>query len=99
VLKCVLLDGIFHALADPTRRFILEVLCDGETSAGELAEPFPLELNTVLWHLRVLERNGLVKTQKLGQVRRCRIDPQGLQLLDEWVRQRRKAWDPRLRRR
>ncbi|HKD53079.1 MAG TPA: metalloregulator ArsR/SmtB family transcription factor [Steroidobacteraceae bacterium] len=98
MLKCILLDGIFLALSDPTRRFMLEVLCDGELSAGELAEPFPLELSTVLWHLRVLEQNGLIHTEKLGHVRRCCIDPQGLRLLDEWVTQRRKAWDPRLRR-
>ena len=94
MLKCILLDGIFQALSDPTRRFILEVLCDGETSAGELAEPFALELTTILWHLKVLEQNGLVRTEKLGGVRRCRIDPQGLRLLDEWVTQRRKSWKP-----
>jgi DNA-binding transcriptional ArsR family regulator len=96
MLKCVLLDGIFHALSDPTRRFILEGLCDGESSVGEIAEPFPLELATILWHLKVLEKSGLIRTEKLGLVRRCRIDAEGLRLLDEWVVQRRKAWDPDL---
>jgi DNA-binding transcriptional ArsR family regulator len=98
VLKCLALDGIFRALSDPTRRFILEGLCDGESSVGEIAEPFALELSTILWHLKVLEQSSLIRTEKYGQVRRCRIDPTGLRLLDEWVTQQRKAWDPRVQR-
>jgi DNA-binding transcriptional ArsR family regulator len=73
-------------------------LCDREASVTEIAEPLPLALSTILNHLRVLERSGLIQTEKRGQVRRCRLDPQALQLLGEWVTQRRYLWDPDLAR-
>jgi len=77
VLKCLALDGIFHALSDPTRRFILEGLCDGESSVGEIAEPFALELSTVLWHLKVLEQSSLIRTEKYGPRRGCACSMSG----------------------
>jgi DNA-binding transcriptional ArsR family regulator len=98
MLKCLTLDPIFHALADPTRRFIVEGLCDGQASVSEIAEPLPLALSTILQHLKVLERSGLIHTEKRGAVRSCRLEPQGLQLLGEWVMERRYAWDADLAR-
>src|SRR5215469_8107442 len=93
MLKCLALDRIFQALADPKRRFIVEGLCDKEASVAEIAQLFPLALPTILQHLRTLEGSGLIRTEKIGHVRRCRIDPQGLHLLGEWVTQRRYVWD------
>jgi DNA-binding transcriptional ArsR family regulator len=90
------LDLIFHALSDPTRRWIVEDLCDREASVGQLAEPLPIELSTILQHLKVLEHSGLIRTQKIGRVRRCCIEPQSLRILDEWVTRRRRVWDHRL---
>jgi DNA-binding transcriptional ArsR family regulator len=87
---------MFYALADPTRRFIVEGLCDTEASVSKIAEPLPLALSTVLQHLKVLERSGLIHTEKRGQVRRCRLDPQALRLIGEWATQRRYVWDPDL---
>jgi DNA-binding transcriptional ArsR family regulator len=96
MLDCVALDKIFHALADPTRRFMIEALCDGEASVSWLAEPFPLSLPVILRHLRVLETGGLIQTEKDGRNRICRIEPQGLRLLDRWIAHRRRVWDHRL---
>jgi DNA-binding transcriptional ArsR family regulator len=62
MLNCVALDKIFSALADPTRRFMFECLCDGRASVNELAEPLPLSLPAILKHLRVLEESGLIHT-------------------------------------
>jgi len=98
VLNCVALDRIFHALSDPTRRFIVDDLSDGEASATQLLEPHPMELPTLLKHLKVLERAGLIRTQKIGRVRTCYIEPQAFRTLDEWVTFRRRVWDHRLRR-
>jgi DNA-binding transcriptional ArsR family regulator len=96
MLNFVALDRIFDALGDPTRRWIVEVLCDGEDSVGRLAEPWPLSLATILQHVKVLEQSGLIHTQKVGRQRICRIEPQALRLLDEWVTPRRRVWDTRV---
>jgi DNA-binding transcriptional ArsR family regulator len=98
MLSCVALDGIFGALADPTRRFMFECLCDGRASVSELAEPLPLNLPAILQHLRVLEERGLIHTHKYGRVRSCCVEPQAIRLLDEWLTPRRRLWDQRLRR-
>jgi DNA-binding transcriptional ArsR family regulator len=90
------LDKIFHALADPTRRYMIECLCDGEASVSSLAEHLPLSLPAILQHLRVLDENGLIHTVKIGRKRVCRIEPQSLRLLDQWVTPRRRVWDTRL---
>ena len=95
MLNLIALDRIFDALGDPTRRWIVEVLCDGEDSVSRIAEPFPLALTTILQHIKVLEQSGLIHTQKIGRERRCRIEPQALRLLDEWVTPRRRVWDTR----
>jgi DNA-binding transcriptional ArsR family regulator len=96
MLNWIALDKIFHALGDPTRRYIVECLCDGEASVSWLAQHLPLSLPGILQHLQVLEQNGLIHTEKIGRQRICRIEPQSLRLLDQWVTPRRRVWDPRL---
>jgi DNA-binding transcriptional ArsR family regulator len=81
------LDRIFRALADPTRRYIFEQLCDYDVSVTELAERLPLALPTILQHLRKLEKNGLIHTAKSGRVRTCHIEPRAVRLLDQWMRE------------
>ena len=90
------LDKTFQALADPTRRYMIECLCDGEASVGWLAEHLPLSLPAILQHLQVLEQNGLSRTEKIGRKRLCRIETQPLRLLDQWITPRRSLWDRRL---
>jgi DNA-binding transcriptional ArsR family regulator len=97
MLNSVALDKIFRALADPTRRSMVECLCDGEASVGWLAEHLPQSLAVILQHLQVLEDNGLIRTEKIGRQRICRIEPQSLRLLDQWITPRRRVWDTRLR--
>jgi DNA-binding transcriptional ArsR family regulator len=96
MLNCVALDRVFRALADPTRRYLIECLCDGDASVSWLAEHLPLHLSGILQHLQVLEENGLIHTKKTGRKRICRIEPQALRLLDEWIIPRRRLWDRRL---
>jgi DNA-binding transcriptional ArsR family regulator len=96
MLDCVALDKTFHALADPTRRYIIECLCDGDASVSWVAEHLPLGLPTILQHLQVLKEDGLIHTEKVGRKRICRIEPKALRLLDEWLTPRRRLWDRRL---
>jgi DNA-binding transcriptional ArsR family regulator len=90
------LDQAFSALADPTRRAIVSRLCDGPRSVSELSEPFELALPSLLKHVRVLERSGLVSTQKSGRVRTCRIEPNALQATEAWIHRHITAWEDRL---
>src|ERR671915_762940 len=79
------LDAVFGALADPTRRAIVERLTDGGATAGELAAPFDASLSAIVKHLRVLEEAGLLKTHKEGRVRRCRLDADPLGGAISWM--------------
>ncbi|MEA3011396.1 MAG: hypothetical protein QOJ91_3088 [Sphingomonadales bacterium] len=90
------LDRAFSALADPTRRAIVSRLCDGPRSVGELSEPFDLALPSLLKHVRVLERSGLVSTEKSGRVRICRIEPNVLRATEKWIHGHVLAWEDRL---
>jgi DNA-binding transcriptional ArsR family regulator len=90
------LDLVFHALADPARRGIVERLARGPATVSELAEPLPMSLPAVVQHLQVLEASGLVRSEKLGRVRTCRIEPEGLSLAERWINERRAAWGRRL---
>ena len=90
------LDRTFSALADPTRRAILSRLCDGPASVGELSKPFDIALPTLLKHVRVLEKSGLVSSEKVGRVRTCRIETGALRASDEWLRQHISLWEQRL---
>ena len=86
------LSVTLSALADPTRRAILERLADGEANVGELAEPFPISLQAVSKHLKVLERAGLISRAHTAQWRPCRLRPEPLGQVIDWVRDRR-FWD------
>jgi DNA-binding transcriptional ArsR family regulator len=90
------LDRAFHALADPSRRAIVERLSSGPTSVTEIAAPFEMSLSAVLQHVKVLEESGLIRTEKVGRVRTCRIEPEALQSVERWVIERRTTWERRL---
>jgi len=90
------LDQAFHALADPSRRAIVERLSSGPTSVTEIAAPFEMSLSAVLQHVKVLEESGLIRTEKVGRVRTCRIDPEALEGVERWVIERRTSWERRL---
>jgi DNA-binding transcriptional ArsR family regulator len=90
------IEGVFHALGDPTRRAILERLSQGPVSVSRLAEPLEMTLAAVVQHLQVLEESGLVQTEKLGRVRTCRIEPAGLSVAADWIGERRSMWERRL---
>jgi DNA-binding transcriptional ArsR family regulator len=87
------LDQLFQALADPTRRAILDRLSHGPASVSELAAPFDISLPAVVQHLQTLETSGLVRTQKVGRVRTCRIDPAALGEAEQWLNERRLGYD------
>jgi DNA-binding transcriptional ArsR family regulator len=84
-----MLDQAFQALADPTRRAVVERLCDGPASVSELAKPFPMTLAAVVQHVQVLEAAGLVTTRKIGRVRTVQVDPAGLRAAEAWLTARR----------
>jgi DNA-binding transcriptional ArsR family regulator len=90
------LDRIFHALADPSRRLIVERLSRGPASVSELAQPLPMSLPAVVQHLQVLEGSGLVRSEKVGRVRTCRIEPVALRPVERWISARRTSWERRL---
>ena len=90
------LDRVFQALADPSRRVMVERLTRGPASVTELAAPLPMSLQAVVQHLQVLEASGLVRTEKVGRVRTCRIEPSVLRNAEDWISERRTTWERRL---
>jgi DNA-binding transcriptional ArsR family regulator len=90
------LDQMFQALADPTRRGIVERLARGPASVSELAKPFEMSLPAIVQHLQVLEGSGLVSTKKVGRVRTCTLDSGALSLAEKWINERRRNWERRL---
>lgn len=90
------LDIMFQALADPTRRAIVDRLSQGPTSVSELARPFSMALPTVLQHIQLLETSGLVTSEKVGRVRTCRVNAAALGIAEDWIAGRRKLWERRL---
>jgi len=90
------IDRVLHALGDPTRRAIVEKLSAGPCSVSHLAGPLGITLTAVSQHLQVLEAGGLAHTEKVGRVRTCRLDPAGLAVLEQWIRNRRSLWEQRL---
>ena len=89
------LDLVFHALADPTRRGIVEKLSRGPASVSDLAEPLEMSLPAVLQHLQLLEASGLVASEKTGRVRTCTLNRKTLQSAEQWIARRRAAWERR----
>ncbi|RWB31123.1 metalloregulator ArsR/SmtB family transcription factor [Mesorhizobium sp.] len=90
------LDLMFQALADPARRHMVERLSCGPASVSQLAEPLAMSLSAVVQHLNVLEASGLVRTEKLGRVRTCQIEPKALRTAEHWINERRLNWEQRL---
>ncbi len=90
------LDLTFQALADPTRRAMVERLAKGPCSVSELAQPFAMSLPAVYQHLQMLEASGLVASEKIGRVRTCRMEPAAMSLAETWINRRRTDWESRL---
>jgi len=90
------LTRVFHALADPTRRAIVERLALGEAQVSELAKPLSMSLAAVVQHIQILEQSGVIATRKSGRVRMCRIEPETLRDVETWIAQRRGLWEQRL---
>jgi DNA-binding transcriptional ArsR family regulator len=90
------LDRLFHALADPARRAMMERLTHGPAPMGELARPLPMSLPAAMQHLGVLEAAGLVRSEKVGRVRICAMEPEALSLAEQWINARRIEWEHRL---
>jgi DNA-binding transcriptional ArsR family regulator len=91
----VSIDRVFAALADPTRRAIVERLCDSPASVSELARPLDMSLAAVVQHVQQLEASGLVTSEKRGRVRTCRIEPSALSAAERWLDDRRSRWERR----
>jgi DNA-binding transcriptional ArsR family regulator len=92
----VYVDRVFHALGDPTRRAMVERLSRGPISVSLLAQPLAITLAAVVQHLQILEKSGLVRTEKVGRVRTCSIETDGLSVVEQWVGDRRAVWEKRL---
>jgi DNA-binding transcriptional ArsR family regulator len=84
-----MLEQAFQALADPTRRAVLERLSDGPASVSELARPFAITLAAVVQHVQVLEAAALVRSEKVGRVRTVQLDATGLRSAEDWLAARR----------
>jgi DNA-binding transcriptional ArsR family regulator len=91
--QAVPLDRTFHALSDPSRRLMVERLSKGPASVSELARPLTISLPAVVQHLQVLEDSGLVRSEKVGRVRTCRIEGAALQPAERWMAERRRFWE------
>ena len=90
------LDRVFHALSDPSRRAIVERLTRSDASVSELAQPLAMSLAAVVQHVQALEASGLIRTEKIGRVRSCRLDREVLQQAEAWLTQRRTLWERNL---
>ncbi len=90
------LNRLFQALADPGRRAMVERLSRGPVSVSELARPLPMSLPAVMQHLDVLETAGIIRSEKVGRVRTCAIEPQMLSVAEQWINARRIEWERRL---
>jgi len=89
-------DVVFHALANPTRRQVLEQLSAGPATVSELAAPFDMQLPSFVQHLSVLEQSRLVKSKKRGRVRTYEIVPERFRVVEDWLTARRRLWEARL---
>ena len=89
-------DDVFHALANPTRRRVLERLSVGPATVSELAAPFDMQLPSFVQHLSVLEQSRLVKSKKRGRVRTYEIEPGRFKVVEDWLAERRRSWEARL---
>ncbi|MGB3187176.1 MAG: metalloregulator ArsR/SmtB family transcription factor [Ornithinimicrobium sp.] len=90
------LDDVFRALADPSRRQLVDRLAEGPASVSTLAEMLPMTLAAVMQHVQVLEGSGLVTSEKVGRVRTCRLEASALSPAQEWIEDRKALWERRL---
>lgn len=91
-----MVDSAFHALANPTRRRVMERLATGPASVSELAEPFDMQLPSFVQHLSILEESRLVRSRKRGRVRTYELEPTRLRAAEDWLVERRRLWEARL---
>ncbi|HEY4024142.1 MAG TPA: metalloregulator ArsR/SmtB family transcription factor [Pseudonocardiaceae bacterium] len=90
------MDHVLKALADGTRRELVERLVAGPASVGELAAPLAMSLPAVMQHLQVLDTAGLVRSEKVGRVRTCHLEPAGLRMVEDWLGHQRTDWEHHL---
>ena len=88
-----LLDRTFHALADSSRRSIIVRLSKGPASVSELAEPLEMSLSAVVQHIEVLQKSGIVRSEKAGRVRTCQLEPAPMRTVEQWISQHRQVWE------
>lgn len=89
------LDKAFHALADPTRRSVIQRLIRGPATVSELSAPFAIGLPTFMKHIKVLESTGLISSSKQGRTRTCRIEASQLAAAERWLTEQRSLWESR----
>jgi DNA-binding transcriptional ArsR family regulator len=92
MLNNAVVDRIFHALAEPMRRALVDRLTAGPMSVSDLAQPFDVTLAAVVQHIQVLEESGIIRSAKVGRVRTCRLEPDGLKVAERWISERRALW-------
>jgi DNA-binding transcriptional ArsR family regulator len=90
------LDQVFRALSDPARRTMVERLTRSPASVSELARPLAMSLPAVMQHLQVLEACDIVRSEKVGRVRTCHIEPAALRMAEDWISRQRSVWETRL---
>jgi DNA-binding transcriptional ArsR family regulator len=90
------IDRVFHALGDSSRRAIIDALSRGPATVSGLAEPLGITVAAVVQHLQILEECGMVQTEKVGRVRTCSLQPEGLTPASQWIAERRTMWERRL---
>ncbi len=95
MLNNAAVDRVFHALGEPVRRALVERLSAGPMSVSDFAQPFGVTLAAIVQHLQVLEESGIVRSEKVGRVRTCRLNPEGLRLAERWISERRALWERR----
>lgn len=92
------LDRVFYALADPTRRAVLQRLSHGPAAVSELAQPFKMALPSFTQHLNILEECGLVNSEKIGRIRTYQVAPKQTKMAEQWLVEHREVWEKRLNR-
>jgi DNA-binding transcriptional ArsR family regulator len=92
---CATLDSVFHALADPTRRAVIQRLGAGEATVSELAEPFDMALPSFMKHIGVLETSGLIVSKKIGRVRTCMLEQKRVAAAERWFKEQQALWESR----
>ena len=96
MVQPAVVDDVFHALSNSTRRRILEQLSVGPATVSDLAAPFDMKLPSFVQHLSVLEQSRLVRSRKRGRVRTYEIAPERFQVVEDWLTARRQSWEARL---